>query len=74
MSISVSSFSDNSLSLLNSSIKTLKTSKISDPTNINKNISIANLPKQITLEEIYDYGKELEQLFPESSETDDLEL
>ena len=52
----------------------LKTSKISDPTNINKNISIANLPKQITLEEIYDYGKELEQLFPESSETDDLEL
>ena len=50
------------------------TSKISDPTNINKNISIANLPKQITLEEIYDYGKELEQLFPESSETDDLEL
>ena len=43
-------------------------------TNINKNISIANLPKQITLEEIYDYGKELEQLFPESSETDDLEL
>ena len=52
----------------------LKTSKISDSTNINKNISIANLPKQITLEEIYDYGKELEQLFPESSETDDLEL
>ena len=52
--------------------------------NINKNISIANLPKLITFEEIYEYGSDLDKKIDESNsldsenenqvDSDDLEL
>ena len=62
----------------------IRESKIDDPTNINKNISIANLPKLITFEEIYEYGSDLDKKIDESNsldsenenqvDSDDLEL
>lgn len=62
----------------------IRESKIDDLTNINKNISIANLPKLITFEEIYEYGSDLDKKIDESNsldsenenqvDSDDLEL
>ena len=48
----------------------IRESKIDDPTNINKNISIANLPKLITFEEIYEYGSDLDKKIDESNSLD----
>ena len=48
----------------------LKTSKLGDHANINKNLSLSRLPKQITIEEILEYGEQLNN----SQSTDEIEL